>query len=117
MLTVEATARLIADLAVPLLVPLLAWLGSIAAKWHINSTVLRAVARGAGVAYLALLEERRGTGGLPQAIAQGASYVEARVPDYLGKLGITSDRLDGMVRGELGKLLAADPSIKIGPGA
>jgi|GEM_PF-6895676 len=116
-MNVEATARLIADLAVPLLVPLLAWLGSIAAKWHINGTVLRAVARGAGVAYLTMVKEQRGTAAIPQAVALGASYVETRVPGYLAKLGITSERLDGMIEGELGRMFAADPNIKIRPGA
>jgi len=110
-------ARQLAELLVPLLVPAIAWLLALARRWHINTTVVRAIARGAGAAYLSLVQDRQGATvvGIERAIDAGADYVEQRIPDTLGKAGFhNSDSVRQAVRAQLGTLLAADPSVKIG---
>lgn len=115
-MTAESLAKILADIAVPLLIPVLTWLGAQLRDWHINTTILKAVARGAGAAYLSLVEESRGAtpAAINRAVQAGSAYVEPRVADYLAKRGITTEALDGMVRAQLGTLLAADPGVKVG---
>lgn len=102
------------ELAMPWLALAITTALAYARKWKINDTVLKAVARGAGAAYLTMLEERRGTAGLAQAVDAGAAYVEQRLPATLVKAGLDTDSVRQMVRAELGKMLASDPTVQIG---
>ena len=87
-------------------VPLIAYGLRILSKWHINSTVLRAVARGAGAAYLSYREDKATPSSLPLAVEVGAEYVATRVPGAMHKAGVDVDAVRAMVRAELGTLLA-----------
>ena len=107
-MTPQAIADVIGQLIAPALVPVIGYLLALLRTWHINATVLRAVARGAGAAYLSMVESRRG---VTSAVDAGAAYVETRVPDTLRKAGLDSGAVKQLVRGELGKLLAADPTV------
>ena len=112
-------AEHLAELLAAALVPAAGWLLTIARRWHINTTVLRAVARGAGTAYLSLLQDRQGTtpGAIERAVAAGAAYVEARVPGAVDKAGMGAEDVAQAVRAQLGTLLAADPSVRVGGGS
>lgn len=86
-------------------------------RWHINSVVLKAIVRGAGAAYMSLLEDREGA--TPAAIARavdvGANYAEARVPAFLPKAGFsTTAAVRDAVKAQLGLELRADPTVRIG---
>jgi hypothetical protein len=109
-------AQHLAELLPPLLVPAIAWLLALARRWHINTTVVRAVVRGAGAAYLSLVRDSEGAtyGAIERAVDAGAAYVEKRIPDTLGKAGFTTtDAVRDAVRAQLGTLLAADPSVQV----
>jgi hypothetical protein len=113
----EVLAGQLAELLALALVPAIGWALAALRRWHINGIVLKAIARGAGAAYMTLLETRDGI--TPQAIdwavGEGAAYVEKRVPGTLPKAGFvsTSDVREA-VRAHLGTLLPADPSVRIG---
>lgn len=47
------------------------------------------------------------------AIAQGVNYVTAGFPEALAAVGVTPDHVANMVTGELGKLLALDPTVSV----
>lgn len=115
-MTTESLAGLMGQMLAAGLLPLAAWLLAMLRRARINDTVLRAVARGAGAAYMSLLEDR-GQGvtatTIDRAVDAGAAYVESRVPATLPKAGVNTDAVRDLVRAELGKLLAADPSVKI----
>jgi hypothetical protein len=116
-MTAESLAALLGQIATAGLLPLAAWLLAMLRRAKINDTVLKAVARGAGAAYMSLLEDRdRGVtpGTIAKAVDDGAAYVEERVTGTLTKAGVDTDAVRSLVRAELGKLLAADPSVKVG---
>lgn len=109
-------AAQLAELLVPLLVPIIAWLLALARRWHINTTVVRAIVRGAGAAYLSLVQDRDGasTAAIERAVDAGAAYVEQRIPATLNKAGFNNtDSVRQAVRAQLGTLLAADPSVQV----
>lgn len=112
-----ALAAQLAELLAAALVPLLAWLLALARRWHINTTVVRAIVRGAGAAYMSLVQDKQGptTAAIERAVDAGAAYVEQRIPSALNKAGFNStDSVRQAVRAQLGTLLAADPSVKLG---
>lgn len=83
-----------------------------------NAAVSDAAARGAGIAYDAIVA----SGGSylnpvvrNSAIAAGLQHVLASLPDTLATSGITQDTVIRMVTGELGKLLAVDPTVTAVP--
>ena len=74
--------------------------------------ITEAATRGAGVAFHMLQTTVAGAGVdrvaiHNVAIATGANYVAAALPEAIKNLGVSPDTIAGMVRGELGKLLAA----------
>ena len=78
-----------------------------------------AVQRAGGLAYAFLSKEATGS---PHsidmqnaAVAVGLTHVAAAIPAALTTLGITPEAVSRMVTGELGKLMAADPGVTIGP--
>lgn len=84
---------------------------------HVNATVIAALGRAAGEAYKHLVQ----SGGLATdptslaaAIAEGRDYLLARIPDALQAAGITPEAAAQMVSGELGRLLAVDPTVSVG---
>lgn len=80
--------------------------------------ILAAATRGAGLAYSALATQASHIGDQPLrnvAVGRAVGYVTTSVPGYLARLGVTPDRLQQMVEAELGKLMAADPTISIAP--
>jgi hypothetical protein len=109
----ESIAGLLGQAITAALVPLvgiaLAWLR----RWHINETVLKAVTRGAGAAYMTMVEDKRA--GISGAVEVGAAYVERRVPTALARAGVDSDALRELVKSHLGTLLPADPSFRVEP--
>lgn len=108
----------IVPIAVTALVGLLGWGAEQLRRLHINSTVARAIVRAAGVAYLSLLEQRRGADPTAIAKAQGDAVEFVlngpTVAPLLAKAGISRERLEEIVRAELGKLLAQDPGVTVG---
>lgn len=109
-------AQHLAELLAAALVPAIGWLLTIIRRWHINTTVVRAVVRGAGAAYLSLVQEKQGatTSAIERAVDAGAAYVEQRIPATLGKAGFSNtDSVRQAVRAQLGTLLAADPSVRV----
>lgn len=117
-MSAEDLARLLVELLMPALLAVAGWALALLRRWAINATVLRAVARGAGAAYLSMVQEKAGAseGAVNRAVLAGADYVEQRIPDTLARAGVTALALQQIVRAELGRMLAADPSVKVGGG-
>jgi hypothetical protein len=109
----EIAAVLVPVLATAL-APLLGWLVALVRRWSIDAALARALARGAGVAYLSLIEQRRGSdpGAVAAAQAEAVDFVAAA--PIMAKANVSPARLDALVRAELGKLLAADPGVTVG---
>ncbi|CAB4137686.1 hypothetical protein UFOVP326_53 [uncultured Caudovirales phage] len=98
---------------------LAARLASLQGKKAASSAVIGAAARGAGVAYLALLRQGgnyRDPDAVARAIGHGVEYVLAQVPASVKKVGQSDAGVESLVRGQLGTLLAQDPNVKL-PGA
>lgn len=68
-----------------------------------------AVGRAAGQIVEELWRRPEMQGLTHQLVDRGADYVAGAVPETLAKLGVPRDRVAEMVRGELGRLLAAAP--------
>jgi hypothetical protein len=84
---------------------------------QINTTVIEAVGRAAGEAYKQMIQSgtvATSPASLAAAVAEGRAYLLARIPDTLKAAGLTPDAAAQMVSGELGKLLAIDPTVGIG---
>lgn len=100
------------------LVPSLLALGFVWLRQHqVNTRIIEAVGRAAGVAYKQMVEARvahTGQTSLAAAVAEGQAYLLAHVPDALKAAGLTPEVAAQMVSAELGKLLAIDPSIAVG---
>jgi hypothetical protein len=90
----------LSEIVAALLVPVFGYLAVLLRRWRINDTVLRAVARGAGTALLAMRAGRDEA----RAVEAGVDYVLSRVPDAARKAGVDGDALAEMVRAELGVL-------------
>jgi len=99
-------------------------LGALALAWlrrrQINTTVFEAVGRAAGESYRHIAASGRPVTdrvALAAGISADGSYLLDRIPDTLRAAGLSPEDAAQIVGAELGKLLAADPSIKIGLGA
>lgn len=83
-------------------------------KRGMDTRFFEAVGRAGGVAYSALLSAR-GSPTDPAALAQaaqaGAAYLIDRVPQLIQARNLQPADVTQIAGGELGKLLAADPSI------
>jgi len=90
----------LSEIIAALLVPLVGYLAVLLRRWRINDTVLRAVARGAGTALLAM----RAGHDEARAVEAGVDYVVSRVPDAARKAGVDGVALAEMVRAEMGVL-------------
>ena len=75
-------------------------------KQEDRQTVIGAAARAAGQAVVALRENPAAAAATDALVRQGAAYVTAAAPAALGRLGVPAAVVEGMVRGELGRLLA-----------
>ncbi|HVB67999.1 MAG TPA: hypothetical protein VNE67_09110 [Acetobacteraceae bacterium] len=86
-------------------------------RHKINTTVIEAVGRAAGEGYKQLVAANGGAGpvSLAAAVAQGRDYLLKRIPATLKAAGVTPEGAAQMVSGELGKLLALDPTVGVGP--
>jgi hypothetical protein len=113
----EIMAALV-PIVVATVLALAGWLAELLRRMHINSTVARAIGRGVGAAYLSLLEQRRGAD--PSAIARAQ---EAAVDFVMGgptvapllpKAGISPERLQEIVRAEIGLALVKDQGVSVG---
>lgn len=90
---------------------------------HIKNKLLRdaligVVRRGAGVGYDYLASRSAGMDAETarrNAFAASLQYVEAAGPTFIRALAVPSDVVEGMVRGELGHLFAADAAITVAP--
>ena len=113
----DILADQLAELLAAALVPIAGYLLALVRRWHINTTVVRAIVRGAGAAYMSLLQDKAGTAApaVERALDAGAAYVQQRIPATLEKAGFgNTDAVRQAVRAQLGTLLAADPNVKVG---
>ncbi|MBU6499788.1 MAG: hypothetical protein KGJ41_02670 [Rhodospirillales bacterium] len=82
--------------------------------------ITQAAGRGAGIAYAFLASNDAAFSHVEirnVALAKGVNHVLASFPDALAQLGVTPAHVQSMVEAELGRLLAADPSVKLAAGA
>ncbi len=93
-----------------------AWLAPhIKQKW-LREALIGVVRRGAGVGYDYLASRSAGMDPATarrNAFAAAINYVETAGPAYIRALGVQSDVVEGMVRGELGQLFAQDQTITV----
>ena len=101
-----------------LVLALLALLGRMALaelqKRNLDNKFFQAVARAGGVAYTNLLASGRPVTdkvALLEAAMAGAAYLKERVPSLVAARGLSPVAREQIVGAELGKLLAADPSL------
>jgi hypothetical protein len=86
-------------------------------RHKINTMVIEAVGRAAGEAYKQMVQSGASASNpasLAAAVAEGRDYLLTRIPDTLKAAGLTPEGAAQMVSGELGKLLAIDPSVGVG---
>lgn len=79
--------------------------------------VANAASRGAGIGYNWILTKAPSSTPIEvknEAVKIGLDYVLKSFPDYIKKLGISSEQIERMVDGELGKLFAVDPNVQVG---
>lgn len=116
---VHELTQALAPVLLATLLGLVGWGAEQLRKLHINATVARALARAAGVAYLSLLQQRRGADptAINQAVTAAADFVKngPTVAPLLPKAGIDDMRLEDLLRAEVGKLLMQDPGVTVGP--
>jgi hypothetical protein len=92
------------------------WLSSHVRNKFLREALIGVVRRGAGVGYDYLASR---SGGMDaetarrNAFAASLQYVETAGPVFIKALGVQSDVVEGMVRGELGHLFAADSAITV----
>jgi hypothetical protein len=102
--------------AIPILVPALLKRLNVANNADLAGKLENALSAAAGVAYQTAVD-RASNGGLANiqvknaALAAGAGYVVAKMPDTLRTLGVTPDGVRDMVSARLGVLLASDPTV------
>lgn len=85
-------------------------------KRNINTTIIEAVGRAAGGAYLSIVQSGlsvRDPQVITKAIAVGGAYLAERIPETLAQAAVTPAGAAQMVGAELGKLLAADPTVSV----
>ena len=93
----------------------LAWLRAHA----LDTTIYEAIGRAGGVSYRALLasgQPATSPAALQQAAEAGGRYLMARVPEALAARGVAPEAAAELPGAELGRLLAADPTVAPGPG-
>lgn len=95
--------------ATALVPPLFGWALVMLRKHKINTTVIEAVGRAAGEAWLQMEKAGADPAHAPSvaaAVAEGRDYLLKRIPDALKSAGVTPEGAAQMVSGELGKLVA-----------
>jgi hypothetical protein len=97
---------------------ILTWIGKHIRAGRLRDAVKLAAGTAAGLAYAVQAEAVQK--GLPvpsqaEAVSDGVDYINRRVPGALAFFAIPPEDVKAMIRGELGKLLAADPSVTILP--
>ena len=75
-------------------------------KMEDRQTVVGAAARAAGQAVVTIRENPAAAAATDALVRKGAAYVTAAAPAALGRLGVPAAVVEGMVRGELGRMLA-----------
>ena len=106
----QAIAQVLAQYFVELLMPVLVYLVgqgvALARRWQVNATVARAISRAAGAAILSLREsgEPVDATSINRMVRIGVDFVHdaPSVVPLLPKAGISADRLEQLVRAELG---------------
>lgn len=115
---VNEAMQTVAPWLVAFFVGLVGWAVKQLRRLNIDSTVARALVRAAGVGYLELTKDRRGAdpSAIDRAVAVAVEFVQngPTVAPLLPKAGIDADRLEQLIRAEIGKLLATDPSVTVG---
>lgn len=101
--------------AIPIVVPYLVRLLHLQNNAAMVNLVSEAAKRAAGQAYDFMVTNQGVNHGAIRnaALASAAAYVARSVPDTLAKLGVTPEHVQAMVAGELGKLLAVDPTVSV----
>lgn len=96
-------------------------LGTMALGWmrqrNLNTAMVEAIARAGGEAYRHLASSGRpvtDTRAVTAAAEAGARYLLDRVPDTMRALGVSPEDAAQLAGAELGKLLAVDPSVRVG---
>ncbi len=97
---------------------ILAWIGRHLREGKLRDAVKMAASTAAGLAYA--YQADRSARGLPvpsqrAAVEVGVDYLAKAMPDALAHFGKSNTDLTDMVTGELGKLLAADPTVTVLP--
>lgn len=90
---------------------------------HVNTTIVQAVGRAAGLAFLHVQQsgvDLSQPGALHAAVAVGLDYMNKTVPGMLAKVKLTQDVTADMVSGQLGVLVANSktnnpPATNLGP--
>lgn len=113
----ELAAAVIGAVALAIGAPLSIWLNRHLGVTIPQATIDAAAKRAGGIAYDAIIA----AGGRVndpvihgQALAAGLDHLTRSVPGALQKLGVTDDAAARLVRGELGRLLAVDPTVSAG---
>lgn len=94
-----------------------AWAVAELRRRNLNATVVAAMERAGGEAYRHLLASGRPAtdpAALAAAARAGALYMLDRVPDAMRARGVTESGAEQAAAAELGRLLAADPSVRVG---
>jgi len=97
---------------------ILAWAATHMREGKLRDAVKMAAGTAAGLAYAYQVD--RAARGMPMptqaaAVALGVEYLAKQMPDALAHFGKTSEDMTDMVKGELGKLLASDPTVSVVP--
>lgn len=97
-------------------VVVLGWVGWLARKAWLRDMVIGAAGRASGICYEYLAARSHGVSSdqaRRDAFAAAVSYMHSSVGPALASLGVSGDTVENMVRGELGKLLSADPTVSV----
>lgn len=92
------------------------WLAAHVKNKLFRDALVGVVRRGAGVGYDYLASRSTGMDAETarrNAFAAALAYVETAGPTFIRSLGVQSDVVEGMVRGELGQLFAQDNAITV----
>lgn len=103
--------------AIPILVPAVLKRLHVANDADLSAKLVTACDAAAGLAYRAALSYEGGLSNVAihdAALAQGVSYVVARMPHAMQQLGLTPEHVGEMVSARLGRLLASDPTVTAG---
>jgi hypothetical protein len=115
----KAFAPWVQQLFLAVLPVLGAWAVAELRRRSVNATLVAAIERAGGEAYRHLLASGRAPtdpGALAAAARAGSLYLFERVPDALRARGVSAEAAEQIAGAELGRLLATDPSVRVGPG-